>query len=193
MIAPTMSPLPSIGVPSAFTTRPSIASPTGTERMRPVALTVCPSSIASESPKTTEPINTSSRLSARPTVPSSNSSNSFTLQSGKPEMRAIPSPTSATRPTVRASSDCVKPSRPLEIAVAISLAENVMSAMSSLSFANVVYNRLFSWSRLLRMDPSMTLSPTVATMPPTTDGSIMTVRLICEPVAFVSASVRRLV
>ena len=34
-----IGPLPSIGAPSAFTTRPSSASPTGTERMRPVALT----------------------------------------------------------------------------------------------------------------------------------------------------------
>ena len=42
---PTMSPLPSIGSPSALTTRPSIASPTGTVRIRPVALTVWPSSM----------------------------------------------------------------------------------------------------------------------------------------------------
>ena len=35
--APTMAPLPSIGSPRALTTRPSMASPTGTERMRPVA------------------------------------------------------------------------------------------------------------------------------------------------------------
>jgi hypothetical protein len=32
-------PLPSIGWPSALTTRPSISSPTGTEMMRPVRLT----------------------------------------------------------------------------------------------------------------------------------------------------------
>ena len=42
---PTMSPLPSIGWPRALTTRPSRASPTGTERMLPVALTVWPSSM----------------------------------------------------------------------------------------------------------------------------------------------------
>ena len=39
-----IGPLPSIGTPSAFTTRPSSASPTATERMRPVAVTVMPSS-----------------------------------------------------------------------------------------------------------------------------------------------------
>ena len=43
--APTSSPRPSIGSPRALTTRPSTPSPTGTERMRPVALTVWPSSI----------------------------------------------------------------------------------------------------------------------------------------------------
>ena len=36
-------PLPSIGVPSASTTRPSSSGPTGTSRMRPVVFTVSPS------------------------------------------------------------------------------------------------------------------------------------------------------
>ena len=36
-------PLPSTGWPSALTTRPSISSPTGTEMMRPVRLTMSPS------------------------------------------------------------------------------------------------------------------------------------------------------
>ena len=38
-----IGPLPSIGWPSALTTRPSISSPTGTEMMRPVRLTGSPS------------------------------------------------------------------------------------------------------------------------------------------------------
>ena len=38
-----MSPLPSMGWPRAFTTRPSRASPTGTDRARPVRYTVLPS------------------------------------------------------------------------------------------------------------------------------------------------------
>ena len=38
-----IGPLPSIGWPSALTTRPSISSPTGTEMMRPVRLTWSPS------------------------------------------------------------------------------------------------------------------------------------------------------
>ena len=41
-----IGPLPSIGWPSALTTRPSISSPTGTEMMRPVRLTGSPSLIA---------------------------------------------------------------------------------------------------------------------------------------------------
>ena len=105
MIAPTISPLPSIGTPSALTTRPSMASPTGTDKMRPVALTVCCSSMPSALPRTTTPMESSSKLRAKPTLPSSNSSNSFTAQSGKPLTRAMPSPISATRPTVRASTD----------------------------------------------------------------------------------------
>ena len=38
-----MSPLPSMGWPKELTTRPSIASPTGTAAILPVALTVLPS------------------------------------------------------------------------------------------------------------------------------------------------------
>ncbi len=38
-----IGPLPSIGWPSASTTRPISASPTGTSTMRPVRLTVSPS------------------------------------------------------------------------------------------------------------------------------------------------------
>ncbi len=40
-------PLPSIGWPSEFTTRPMSSGPTGTSRMRPVDLTVSPSEICS--------------------------------------------------------------------------------------------------------------------------------------------------
>jgi hypothetical protein len=38
-----IGPLPSIGLPSESTTRPSISGPTGTSRMRPVVLTLSPS------------------------------------------------------------------------------------------------------------------------------------------------------
>ena len=50
-IGSTSGPRPSIGSPSALTTRPRRPSPTGTERMRPVALTVWPSSTSSAAPE----------------------------------------------------------------------------------------------------------------------------------------------
>ncbi len=40
----------------------------------------------------------------------------------------------------------------------------------------------------VRTVPSMTVSPMVATMPPSTDGSTVTFMLICLPVALVSAA-----
>src|SRR5690606_31188110 len=55
----------------------------------------------------------------------------------------------------------------------------------------VSQRRLFSCSTRVRTLPSMTVSPTVATMPPTTDGSTITLRLTCLPVALASAAWRR--
>ena len=49
----------------------------------------------------------------------------------------------------------------------------------------ISYRRVFNWSRRVRTVPSMTVSPTVATMPPSTDGSTITFRFTCLPVAFV--------
>src|SRR5437016_4580564 len=92
-------PLPSIGRPRGFTTRPMSALPTGTERMPPVSRTAWPSSTVSALPSTTAPIDSSSRFSARPRAPRSNSSSSLTAVSGRPATRATPSPTSSTRPT----------------------------------------------------------------------------------------------
>src|SRR6266581_3963015 len=63
-----IGPLPSIGWPSEFTTRPRSSGPTGTSRMRPVHFTVSPSVICSYSPRITAPTESRSRLSARPSV-----------------------------------------------------------------------------------------------------------------------------
>ncbi|CAB4323825.1 unannotated protein [freshwater metagenome] len=131
--APTMGPFPSMGSPRALTTRPSRASPTGIERMRPVARTGVPSSTAaadSASPRMTAPIESSSRLRARPTVPPSNSRSSFTPTSGRPETRAMPSPTSSTRPTWVDSSEGVYPSRFFLSAAVMSPVLIVSSAMT---------------------------------------------------------------
>src|SRR4051794_36068906 len=100
-----MGPLPSMARPSESTTRPISASPTGTERMRPVALTAPPSSTWLASPSTTAPIEASSRFSARPRVPPSNSSTSLTEVSGSPATRAMPSPASSTWPTLAESRE----------------------------------------------------------------------------------------
>ena len=59
-------PFPSIGCPRAFTTRPSIASPTGTSTTLPVVFTISPSLIFLWSPKSTAPTLSSSRLSTMP-------------------------------------------------------------------------------------------------------------------------------
>ena len=127
-VAPS-GPFPSIGSPSGFTTRPRSASPTGTERMRPVERTTCPSSSPSIVPSTTAPIDSSSRLRARATVPFSNSSNSLTVAPGSPVTRAMPSPTSVMRPTCSASVAVVKSLRLRASAAAMSSALIVSSGI----------------------------------------------------------------
>src|SRR4249919_240134 len=125
-------PAPSMGSPRALTTRPISASPTGTVWMRPVARTDEPSSMAaisSPSPRMTAPMDSSSRFRARPTVPPSNSRSSFTAQSGRPETRAMPSPTSRTRPTWVTSRSGVKPSRFLRRTAVMSVVSMFRSAM----------------------------------------------------------------
>src|SRR5580692_6453039 len=94
----SIGPLPSSGVPSGSTTRPRKLSPTGTESTSPVRLTRWPSSILLNSPRMTTPISRTSRFSARPRVPSSNSSSSLAMHEGSPSTYAMPSPHSETIP-----------------------------------------------------------------------------------------------
>src|ERR1035437_8765164 len=96
---PSISPLPSRGIPSGSTTRPRKPSPTGTDSTSPVRRTCWPSSILLKSPRMTTPISRTSRLSARPRMPPGNSSSSFAMAEGSPSTRAMPSPHSATVPT----------------------------------------------------------------------------------------------
>src|SRR5487761_2297026 len=92
-------PLPSIGVPSPSTTRPSSPSPTGTSTMEPVRATVSPSRICRSSPKITTPTLSVSRFSAMPRRPApGNSTISPAMQFCRPNTRAIPSPTDNTWP-----------------------------------------------------------------------------------------------
>ena len=79
-----MSPLPSSGLPSGSTTRPSSASPTGTSMTRPVVRTWSPSLIADGSPRMTAPTVSSSRFRARPITPLGNSSISDARAASRP-------------------------------------------------------------------------------------------------------------
>src|SRR4051794_17208632 len=101
----SMSPLPSIGLPSGSTMRPSSASPTGISSSLLVRLTVSPSTILSQSPKSTEPTLSDSRFSARPMTSWGSSSISNDMQFSSPWMRAMPSPTDRTVPTSVSSDE----------------------------------------------------------------------------------------
>jgi hypothetical protein len=95
----SISPSPSMGSPRGLTTRPRKPSPTGTERTDSVRLTCWPSSIPEKSPRTTTPIERSSRFRARPSDPLANLNSSFIIVEGRPSTWAMPSPASTTVPT----------------------------------------------------------------------------------------------
>src|SRR6476469_4378940 len=125
-------PLPSIGWPRAFTTRPMSSGPTGTSRMRPVHLTVSPSEMCSYSPRITAPTESRSRFSARPNdgVPSAlggNSSISPAIASDRPWTRTMPSVTEMTAPWLRMSALVARPSIRLLISSEISAGLSCMT------------------------------------------------------------------
>src|ERR1700733_10490969 len=92
-------PLPSIGVPSPSTTRPSKPLPTGTSTIVPVRVTVSPSRICLSLPKITTPTLSVSRFNAMPRRPApGNSTISPAMQFCRPNTRAMPSPTDSTWP-----------------------------------------------------------------------------------------------
>src|SRR3984885_7316974 len=97
--ANTTGPLPSIGLPSPSTTRPSRPGPTGTSTIEPVRATVSPSRICLSSPKITIPTLSVSRFSAMPRRPApGNSTISPDITFCRPNTRAMPSPTDRTWP-----------------------------------------------------------------------------------------------
>ena len=100
-----IGPLSSSGWPRGFTTRPIIASPTGTDMMVRVRRTVSPSLTAVYSPSSTAPTWSSSRLSAMPKTPCGNSSISPIMTFSRPWMRAMPSPTAMIDPTSSTVTD----------------------------------------------------------------------------------------
>src|SRR5258706_3469039 len=97
--APLISPLPSMGLPSGSTTRPSRALPTGTSTMAPVRLTVSPSLMVLSLPKITQPTLSVSRLRAMPLMPPGTPTISPAWTLSRPWTRAMPSPTLSTSPT----------------------------------------------------------------------------------------------
>ena len=108
-----IGPLPSIASPSAFTTRPTIAGPTGTESRLPVRRTCIPSFTKLLSPKITTLTVSSSRFKTSPTsapsclrvswrgtpLPVSKITISIICAFKRPSISAIPSPTETTTPT----------------------------------------------------------------------------------------------
>ena len=101
----SMGPFPSMGCPKGFTTRPSIAVPTGTSTTRPVRFARSPSFTSRVSPKSTRPTLSSSRFNAIPNTPFGSSTNSELITFSRPETRATPSPTSITSPTSATSME----------------------------------------------------------------------------------------
>ena len=98
----------------------------------------------STSPSTTAPMVSSSRFSARPSVPSSNSSSSLTRAPGSPDTRAMPSPTSTMRPTCSEPTSGVYSATCRRSASVISAASIVSSAISLLPAR---LDRRCRWSR----------------------------------------------
>src|SRR5205085_5188470 len=132
VILALIGPLPSMGWPSALTTRPTSSGPTGTSRMRPVHLTVSPSEMCSYSPRITAPTESRSRFSARPKVgvPSGvggNSSISPAMASDRPCTRTMPSVTDSTVPWLRMSALAARPSIRLLISSEISAGLSCMT------------------------------------------------------------------
>src|SRR5512133_3709762 len=143
VILALIGPLPSMGWPSALTTRPISSGPTGTSRIRPVHLTVSPSEMCSYSPRITAPTESRSRFSARPNVAAppgagGNSSISPAIASDRPCTRQMPSATETTVPWLRMSALAASPSMRLLISSEISAGLSCMT----LSFPNVGVCRL---------------------------------------------------
>ena len=99
LVSDSILPFPSIGFPSASTTRPRRLLPTGTSTIVLVLLTVSPSLIAESLPNRTTPTLSSSKFKAIPLVPSANATISPACTLSNPCIRAIPSPIDRTCPT----------------------------------------------------------------------------------------------
>ena len=183
----SIGPLPSSGSPSGPITRPRKASPTGTDRISPVRLTCWPSSISLNSPRMTTPISRTSRLSARPRMPFSNTSSSLAIAEGRPSTRAMPSPHSMTVPissreapsgsyswTKRASASRISSGRIVSSAIALPVSSDSCAGTSVWHYPAASLRR--TAARRLAAVPSISSSPIWTESPPTTEGSMTTSR-----------------
>src|SRR5499427_4829064 len=136
--AALIGPLPSIGRPSALTTRPISASPTGTCAILPVRLTWSPSLTSSKLPRSAVPTLSSSRFSTRPTTPPwPKSSSSPAIAASRPYTRAMPSPASSTVPVSVTATFLSKPSISLRMIWLISSARICMGFLPFCSLSLV--------------------------------------------------------
>src|SRR4051794_23569884 len=108
-----------------------------------------------KSPRTTTPTSRTSRLSARPRTPLSNSSSSLVMTEGRPSTRAMPSPASVTIPTSSRDTSGRNSVTYDWMALRISSAEIVSSAMGGVLFpAGVVSGVCGRWERSAGQPPA---------------------------------------
>ena len=187
-------PLPSMGLPSASTTRPSISRPTGTSRMRLVQRAVMPSERPWYSPSTTQPTESRSRFSAMPVsvapLPSPNSIISPYCASARPWTRTMPSATLTMVPSLagcaETSSCSMRPRMRSVISAGFSCACCMVSSSKSIFEARHGVERrrglrgqpccraFTRRPRRPRTEPSITVSPARTTAPPSKAGSTVT-------------------
>ncbi len=185
----SIGPRPSSGSPSAPTMRPRNASPTGTDRTSPVRLTVWPSSMPENSPRITTPISRTSRFSAMPRTPFSNSRSSFAMAEGRPSTRAMPSPHSVTVPTSsratpagsysstnRASASRISSGRIVSSAIFLIPFVNKSRGLDLACRAAQPASLRRTAARRLAAVPSTSSSPIWTDTPPMTAGSCTTFR-----------------
>src|SRR5688572_16645840 len=101
-----------------------------------------------KSPRTTTPTSRTSRFRARPRTPLSNSSSSLVMTEGRPSTRAMPSPASVTMPTSSREMSGLYSVTYVWMALRISSAEIVSSAMGRVLFpAGMVSGVVGRWGR----------------------------------------------
>src|SRR3954468_24995946 len=108
-----------------------------------------------KSPRTTTPTSRTSRFSARPRTPLSNSSSSVVMTEGSPPTPGMPSPASVTIPTSSRETSGRNSVTYDWIALRISSAEIVSSAMGGVLFpAGVVSGVCGRWERSAGQPPA---------------------------------------